>query len=126
MARDEGNSGKSAEHRNTEHREIHAAAGDHQLARPPVSGSMLTTGALIGVAALIQPELLVGMAIGAGIAMVSNWLPDLVGGTIRPLVKTAIKAGYAAATMAREMVSEASESVSDMVAEARAESGPTQ
>jgi hypothetical protein len=83
---------------------------------------MLTTGALIGVATLIAPELFVGMAVGAGIAMVSSWLPDLVGGTMRPLVKTAIKAGYSAATMAREMISEASESVSDMVAEARAES----
>jgi hypothetical protein len=91
-----------------------------------MSRSILTTGALIGVAALIQPELLVGMAVGAGLAMASNWLPDIVGGTVRPLVKTAIKAGYAAATMAREMVSEASESVQDLVAEARAETGSTQ
>jgi hypothetical protein len=125
MARDEGDSGRSAEHRNAEHREIHGAAA-HPLRQQLVSRSMLTTGALIGVAALIEPELLVGMAVGAGIALASNWLPDLAGGTVRPLVKTAIKAGYAAATMAREMVSEASESVQDMVAEARAESGPTQ
>jgi hypothetical protein len=86
---------------------------------------MLTTGALIGVAALIEPELLVGMAVGAGIAMVSNWLPDLVGGTVRPVVKTVIKAGYAAARTARELLSEASESVSDLVAEARDETGQT-
>jgi hypothetical protein len=125
MARDEGNTGRSAEHRGTEHRESYGGVG-RQPVRPPVSGAMLTTGALIGVAALFEPELLVGMAVGAGIAMASNWLPDLVGGTIRPLVKTAIKAGYSAANMAREMVSEASETVSDMVAEARAESGPTQ
>jgi hypothetical protein len=124
MARDEGNSGRSAEHRNTEHQNIHAAAGQH--GKPEVSRSMLTTGALIGVAALLEPEWLVGMAVGAGIVMVSNWLPDVVGATVRPLVKTAIKAGYAATTMAREMVSEASESVQDMVAEARAENGPTQ
>src|SRR6266436_1077660 len=97
MARDEGDSGKSAEHRNTEHREIHAATV-HQPGQQLVSRSMLTTGALIGVAALIQPELLVGMAVGAGITMASNWLPDLVGGTVRPIVKTAIKAGYAAAS----------------------------
>src|SRR5215472_4662333 len=106
MARDEGNSGRSVEHKNMEHRESFTGAR-HLSARGPVSGSMLTTGALIG------------MAVGAGIAMASNWLPDLVGGTIRPLVKTAIKASYAAATMAREVLSEASESVSDMVAEAR-------
>jgi len=125
MARDEGDSGMSAGHRNMEHREIHAVAA-RPLARQLVSRSMLTAGVLIGVAALIEPELLLGMAVGAGIATASNWLPDLVGGTVRPLVKTAIKAGYAAATMAREMVSEASESVQDIVAEARAESGPTQ
>ena len=125
MARDESNSGRSAEHRNAEHRESYAGISRQSL-RPPVSGSMVTTGALIGVAALFEPELLVGMAVGAGIAMASNWLPDLIGGTVRPLFKTAIKAGYAAATMAREMVSEASETMSDMVAEARAESGPPQ
>jgi hypothetical protein len=123
MARDEGNSGTSGEHRNSEHREIHAAA--RQTGQQLVSRSMLTTGALIGLAALIEPELLVGMAVGAGIAMASGWLPDLVSGTVRPLVGTAIKAGYSAATMAREMVSEAAESVQDMVAEARAESGST-
>jgi hypothetical protein len=125
MARDEGDSGRSGEHRNTEHREMHPASAQHQGQRL-VSRSVLTTGALIGVAALFMPELLLGMAVGAGIAMSSNWLPDLVGGTVRPLVKTAIKASYAAVTMAREMVSEASESVQDMVAEARTESGPTQ
>ena len=125
MARDDGDSGRNAERRNSEHREIHAAAA-RQQGQQLVSRSMLTTGALIGVAALIQPELLVGMAVGASIAMASNWLPDLVTGTVRPLVKTVIKAGYGAATMAREMVSEASESVQDMLAEARAESGSTQ
>ncbi|MBV8773847.1 MAG: DUF5132 domain-containing protein [Deltaproteobacteria bacterium] len=125
MARDEGNSGRSAEHRSSEHRESYVSA-NRQALRLPVSGTMLTTGALIGVTALLEPELLVGMAVGAGIATVSNWFPDLVGGTVRPLVKTAIKAGYAAAVMAREMVSEASETMSDVVAEARAESGNPQ
>jgi hypothetical protein len=124
MARDEGNSGTAAERTNSEHRVIHAAA--RSQVQQLMSRSMLTTGALIGVAALIEPELLVGMAVGAGIAMASGWLPDLVGGTVRPLVKTAIKAGYSAATMAREMVSEAAESVQDMVAEARSETGSTQ
>jgi Protein of unknown function (DUF5132) len=125
MARDESNSGRSAEHRGTEHRESSAGIS-RQPVRPPVSGTMLTTGALIGVAALLEPELLMGMAVGAGIAMVSNWFPDLVGGTVRPLVRTALKASYAAATMAREIASEASETMSDMVAEVRAESGTPQ
>jgi hypothetical protein len=120
MARDNSDSIKSAEHKET-----HASAGGKhgpQLA----SRSMLTTAALIGVAALIEPELLVGMAIGAGVAMASNWLPDVAGGTVRPMLKTAFKAGYAAVSMAREMVSEASESVQDIVAEARTERGQVQ
>jgi Protein of unknown function (DUF5132) len=125
MARDEGDSGKGSEHRTSELREIRGASA-RQQGQQLLSRSMLTTGALIGVAALIMPDLLLGMAVGAGIAVTSGWLPDLVGGTVRPLVKTAIKASYAAATMAREMVSEATESVQDMVAEARAEGGPTQ
>jgi hypothetical protein len=125
MAREEASSGHNAEHPTSEHRESSTGAGRQPLHRP-VSGSLLTTGALIGVAALIQPELLVGMAVGAGIAMASSWLPDLVGATVRPLLKTAIKAGYSAATMVREMASEASETISDVVAEARAESGPIQ
>jgi hypothetical protein len=54
MARDNSDSIKSAEHKET-----HASTGGQhgpQLA----SCSMLTTAALIGVAALIEPELLVG------------------------------------------------------------------
>ena len=123
MARDDGDSNGSAGDKSAKHKETHATMnGQHgpQLD----SRSMLTTAALISVAALIEPELLVGMAIGAGVAMASNWLPDLVGGTVRPIVKTAIKAGYAAASMAREAVAEASEGVQDIVAEARAERGP--
>ncbi|MBV8142486.1 MAG: DUF5132 domain-containing protein [Verrucomicrobia bacterium] len=126
MPRDDTNSGKTAEHKNMEQREIHSASSRRQFPRSPVSGPLLTAGALIGVATLVAPELFVGMAVGPGIAMASNWLPDLVGGTMRPLLKTAVKAGYGAATMAREMISEASESVSDIVAEARAESSSPQ
>jgi hypothetical protein len=122
MARDEADS--KIEHGNSAHRQPHPAA--HQPGQPLVSRAVLTTGALIGVAALIQPELLAGMAVGAGIAVASNWLPDVAGGFIRPLVKAVFKAGYAAATMAREIVSEASESVEDILAETRAESGSTQ
>jgi len=121
MARDDNEGGKAAERRNIDTRHTQAAMS----ARPPmVSRSTLTAAALIGVTALVEPELLMGMAIGAGLALASSWLPDVVGGTVRPLVKTAIKAGYAAASAAREMVSEASESVQDIVAEAQSESGP--
>jgi hypothetical protein len=123
MARDDGDSNGSVGDRGAKHKDTNAtAAGKNGLQLD--NRSMLTTAALIGVAALIEPELMVGMAIGAGVAMASNWLPDAVGGTFRPMLKTAIKAGYAAASMAREAVAEASESVQDIVAEARAERGP--
>ena len=123
MARDDGDSNGSVADRGSRHKDTNAAAaGKNGLQLD--NRSMLTTAALIGAAALIEPELMVGMAIGAGVAMASNWLPDVVGGTFRPMLKTAIKAGYAAASMAREAVAEASESVQDMVAEARAERGP--
>jgi len=83
--------------------------------------SLLTSAALIGVGALIEPELLAGMAIGAGIVLASRWFPNIVGDLVRPVAKTAVKAGYAAATAAREVVAEVAEEVEDMMAEARAE-----
>ncbi|MBV8452063.1 MAG: hypothetical protein JOZ29_07270, partial [Deltaproteobacteria bacterium] len=74
MARDDSDSGRSAGHGNREeHRETHTAAAS-QPGQQLLSRSILTTGGLIAVAALIQPELLVGLALGAGIAMASNWL----------------------------------------------------
>jgi hypothetical protein len=100
------------------------AAMREQKEHPIVEGSLqdaapslLSTAVLIGIGALIEPELLVGMAIGAGIVYGSRYLPDLVGGVLRPMVRTVVKAGYATA----EVVSEATEQVQDMVAELRAE-----
>lgn len=83
--------------------------------------SLLTSAALIGIGALIEPELLAGMAIGAGIVLVSRWFPNIVGDLVRPVARTAVKAGYAAATAAREVVAEVTEEVEDLMAEARAE-----
>jgi len=83
--------------------------------------SLLTSAALIGIGALIEPELLAGMAIGAGIVLASKWLPDFAGDVIRPIAKTAVKAGYAAVAATREAVAEVTEEVEDMMAEARAE-----
>ncbi len=79
--------------------------------------SLLSSAVLIGIGALIEPELLVGMAIGAGIVYASKYLPDTLEGVLRPVVRTAVKAGYAAA----EAVSGAAEHVQDIIAEVRAE-----
>jgi hypothetical protein len=92
---------------------------------PPVeegtqAPSLLTSAALIGIGVLIEPELLAGMAIGAGIVLASRWFPNVVGDLVRPIAKTAVKAGYAAAAATREMVAEVTEEVEDMMAEARA------
>jgi hypothetical protein len=92
--------------------------------------NLLTSATLMGVAALIEPELLAGMAIGAGILLFSGVVtnvvsailrPVVVGGVLRPVVKAAVKAGYQAVEQTREIIAEATEDVQDMVAEARAE-----
>jgi len=61
------------------------------------------------------------MLIGAGLVLASSWLPDIVTDVVRPVAKTAVKAGYAAVAKASEVMAEASEQLQDMVAEARAE-----
>jgi hypothetical protein len=96
-----------------ERKERVVAAVEHDGHAP----SLLSSAVLIAIGALIEPELLVGMAIGAGIVYGSSYLPDVVGGVLRPLVKSAVKVGYAAA----EAVSEAAEKVQDIAAEVRAE-----
>ncbi len=88
-----------------------------QRAERDAEPSLLSSAVLIGIGALIEPELLVGMAIGAGIVFASRYTSGLMGGVLRPVVRTAVKAGYAAA----EVVSEVTEQVQDAVAEIRAE-----
>jgi hypothetical protein len=79
-----------------------------------------TTIAVVGVGvALISTELLPGMLIGVAAAL----LPG-IGPKVRPLLKSTVKAGYSAVRKTREMMSEASEQVQDMLAEARAEDVP--
>jgi hypothetical protein len=83
----------------------------------------ITTTVLVGLAvAVLQPELLPGMAIGAAAMLAPKVLPNL-GGALRPLVKTAVRAGYATANKAMEMAAEAGEQMQDIIAEARAEQG---
>lgn len=80
--------------------------------------AFVASAALIGIGALFEPELLGGMLLGAGAVYVSRGLP-LIGGVLRPLVKTVVRVGYAAGAKASEMIAEASEEVQDMIAEAR-------
>jgi len=83
--------------------------------------SLASSAGLIYVGYLIEPELLAGMVIGAGIVFASGLVAGLVDSIVRPVVKTAVKAGYSAASGAREMVAEVSQEIQGTVAEARAE-----
>ncbi len=102
----------------------HVEAGArHALAETGLEreGPSLATAAIVGVGvALVEPELIPGMLIGAGAWLVPKLLPAL-GSMLRPVVKGVIKAGYSATMAVREVVAEASEQVEDIVAEARAE-----
>jgi|GEM_PF-5419824 hypothetical protein len=77
----------------------------------------VTSGLLLGAGALLEPELLPGMVLGAGIVLAAGYASELFGGLMRPIVKGAVKAGYATASV----MAEASERISDVVAEARSE-----
>jgi hypothetical protein len=84
------------------------------------AGSLMTTLLTGAAVAVMKPELLPGMAIGVAAAMGPKLLPT-VGGVLRPIVRTAVRAGYSTALMTRGVVAEAGEQVQDMLAEARAE-----
>src|SRR5919106_3717146 len=77
----------------------------------------LITGAAV---ALIKPDLLPGMAVGVAAALGPKLLPA-VGALLRPVVKTAVRAGYATAVATRGVVAEAGEQVQDMIAEVRSD-----
>lgn len=83
--------------------------------------SLASSAALIGLGALLQPQLLVGMAIGAGIVIASRRLALPDRDLVRPLLKATIKAAYAAAATTEEMMAEVSEQLRDIAAEASAE-----
>jgi uncharacterized membrane protein len=80
-------------------------------------GSLTTTALVLGGIALLQPELLTGLALGAGVALLSGRMPKLGVSTFRPALKAAVQAGYSA----MEVVAHAAEEIQDMIAETRSE-----
>ena len=87
--------------------------------------STAATVAIIGLGvALIEVELIPGMLIGIAAVLAPNFLPRL-GKAIRPLVKGAVRAGYALAEKTRETVAEAGEQFEDIVAEVKSETATT-
>jgi hypothetical protein len=86
-----------------------------------ILGSKLATVAAVGIGvALIEAELIPGMLIGIGAMLAPNLL-NRVGTGLRPLVKAAVKAGYALVEQTKETMAEASEQYQDIVAEVHSE-----
>ncbi len=97
------------------------AAPSHAPTGLEREGPSLATAALVGVGvALVEPELIPGMLIGAGAVLAPKLIPAL-GSMLRPMVKGVVKAGYSVAMTVREYAAEAGEQVEDIMAEARAE-----
>jgi hypothetical protein len=109
MATSDGE-GRTAQRQRTAER---SQAGSHASSMGPDTTSILATAALIGGVALLEPELMAGMAIGAGATLLSGW----AGALLRPMIKAGVKAAYSAA----EAVGQAAEDVQDLVSEARTE-----
>ena len=116
MAADSENA-PHAEHHDHEHHE-HA---ETKAAEIGDGVTIVSAAALLGLGAIIQSEILAGMAIGAGVVLAARAASRLTTDVVRPLAKTAIKAGYAAASKLSELAAEAGEEVQDLVAEARSE-----
>lgn len=82
-------------------------------------GAGLATAAVVGVGvALIEVAWIPGILIGVAAMAFPRLLPSAAK-SVKPLLHSAIKTGYAASQKTREWVAEAGEQVSDMVAEVR-------
>src|SRR5438270_1519748 len=86
-----------------------------------ILGSKLATVAAVGLGvALIEAELIPGMLIGVGAMLAPNLLNRL-GAGLRPLVKGAVRAGYTVVEKTKETIAEASEQYQDIIAEVKSE-----
>ncbi|MGH8011673.1 MAG: DUF5132 domain-containing protein [Candidatus Binataceae bacterium] len=110
--------GSKAERSRREPLEEHG--GSEESGGTSEGGSWIASAALIGIGALIEPELLGGMILGAGVVYATRGLPA-ISGFVRPLMKSVVKASYVAASKATELVAEATEDIQDIFAEVRAE-----
>lgn len=79
-------------------------------------GRMIGTAALIGAGLLLEPELLGGALIGAGVVY---GLP-IVGQIVRPVASTAVQLGYVAVASVRDLLAGARDQVQGIVTNARA------
>ena len=84
------------------------------------AGGVATAAAIVVGAALIEMELIPGLIIGAGAILLGKLFPEM-SGYVRPVVKSAVRAGFSATQKIREVMAEASEQVHDLVAEVKKE-----
>jgi hypothetical protein len=106
--------------RNDSRTEVVATATPATETMNPLASKAATVAAVgLGVA-LIEVELLPGMLIGIAAMLAPSLLPR-IGNALRPMLKSAVRAGYAIADKTREAVSEASEQIQDIVAEVQSE-----
>jgi len=78
-------------------------------------GRVVTSAALIGAGMLLEPELLGGALIGAGVVY---GLP-LAGQILRPVATTAVQLGYSAVAAVGDLLAGARDQVQGIVANAR-------
>jgi hypothetical protein len=91
---------------------------DNSLVLESSGGRLLGSAVLIGAGVLVEPELVGGALLGAGVLYA---LP-VMGRIIRPLVTTAVRLGYSAAVAATDLVSQVGQQVQSIVADARSQS----
>jgi hypothetical protein len=94
-----------------------AALGDVSQTLESGAGRLLGSAVLIGAGVLVEPELVGGALLGAGVLYA---LP-LIGRIARPLLNTAVRLGYSAVVTAGDLVSQAGQQVQDVVADARSQ-----
>jgi uncharacterized protein DUF5132 len=70
---------------------------------------------------IFEGNLGTGLAVGLGVAVLGPLLRPVVAGVVRPAVKAAIRGGIYVYDSGREMMAQANEKASDMVAEVRNE-----
>jgi len=85
-------------------------------------GTVATIG-VIGVgAALIEASLIPGIVIGVAAAFVPKYLP-LIGSTVQPMFKSAVRGAYKLSRKTRNAVADAQKQVRDIVSEVHADAG---
>lgn len=89
--------------------QAHRREEAHLGALPSGIAPQIGAAAAVAVAtAFIEAEMLPAVLIGAGTALLPRLLPE-AGQTLRPMLKTAVRAGYSALNKAQQWAAEASE-----------------